>query len=361
MHKSFLTGIAFLLLAGATLVADGPNPLKLANPEALELGKILSSAGHEFSLTLRNSGTATVRLQNVRFGCPCLSLREPANGEIAPGMNRELRLYLDARQVHTGPFSRNIFLECPGYLPLVMTVTGESVPLVSLKPGATLDFGNFEGQFLDWTRVIQLQVTLPEFSRYFILHPLQESQRFFLDLQQISADEAKLTVRPRLPLPLGNFVEEIVLRLGPDDKQERFRVSLSGNVTGLRLSAEPRQLDLLPDSTAALLQISTDHNRLSGVRRRAQARRSNRPESIRENIAAEEEQQRNAWYWQTLAAQLQISAPPGLQAELLPQEQGLQLRVQRSADFQLPPDNAAILLQLANRTVLKIPLQMQKP
>ncbi|NLF95027.1 MAG: DUF1573 domain-containing protein [Oligosphaeraceae bacterium] len=357
MHKSLLAGIASLLLSGAILWADGPCPLILVNPDALELGKILASTGREFSLTLRNSSTATVRLQNLRFSCPCLSLRDSASGEIAPGMNRELRLYLDARQVQKGLFSRTIFLECPGYLPLVLTVRGESVPLLSLKPAAALDFGNFEGQFLDWLRVIQLQVTLPEFSRQFVLHPPQESRRFFLDLQQVSAGAAKLAIRPRLPLPPGSFVEEIILRLGPDDQQEEIRVSLSGTVTGLRLSAEPRQLNLRPDHAAALLQISTDHSRHAGARRRVQDRRSNRPGVSREDIAAEEEQQRTAWYWQTIAAQLQVSAPPGLQTELLPQEQGLQLRVQRNADFQLPPDKAAILLQLADRTVLKIPLQ----
>ena len=357
--KKLLPTVLFclLLLPQSILVAGLPCPLEIVDADALALGKILSTGQHEFCITIRNDSTETIILQSIRFGCPCLSLRDGANGEIAPGKSHQLKLYLDARKIPMGIFARNIFLECQGYLPLILTISGESVALLSLTPGTSLDFGNFEGQLLNWNRAIHIKTSLPEFTHLFILHRPQESIRFILNLQQLSANTAVLEITPRLPLPTGNFLEEISLPIGPEGKQEKVKLSLLGNVTGIRLTVEPQQLEVLPSNhTTAILQISFDHSRHPGARRRITERRSNRPGVSKENIAADEQQQRNASYWQKLASWLQISAPPQLQAELLPQDNGLQLRVTFAPDYQLLPDHNAILLMLGEKVLLKVPI-----
>ncbi len=352
-----ITFFCLFLLPTTILSAGSPCPLKIVSADDLALGKILSSAQHEFGITLRNDSAKTIVLQNIRFGCPCFSLRDGAKGEIGPGKNHALKLYLDARKIQMGAFARNIFLECQGYLPLILTVRGESVALLSLTPAASLDFGNFEGQFLNWNRSITIKTTLPEFTPQFILHRPQESTRFILNLQQLSASEARLEITPRLPLPRGNFLEQVSLPIGPEDKQETVKISLQGNVTGVRLAVAPRQLEILPDNNpTAILCLSFDHSRHPGARRRVAERRSNRLDVSKENIASDEQQQRDATYWQKLALSLQVITPPQVQAELLPQDDGLQLRVAFEPGYQLSPDNNALLVRLGEKVLLKIPL-----
>ena len=141
---------AFFVLHCAVLIfADGTG-VRL-EPSRVSLGRFLANRPPSAELVLVNEGDAPLDGVRVRTGCGCLSA-VPDGDAIQPGGQLCIRLSIAVEKI-AGPFSHGVFVEAGENL-LRASVTGEAVPLFTVRPQDTINLGDvacgspFQAEFL---------------------------------------------------------------------------------------------------------------------------------------------------------------------------------------------------------------------
>ena len=141
---------AFFALHCAVLLLAGETNVRL-EPPRVSLGRFPANRPPSAELVLMNSGDAPLEGVRVRTGCGCLSA-VPDGDAVQPGGRLRIRLSVAAEKV-TGPFSHGVFVEAGDNL-LRASVTGEAVPLFTVRPQDAINLGDvacgspFQAEFL---------------------------------------------------------------------------------------------------------------------------------------------------------------------------------------------------------------------
>jgi len=139
----------------------------------------------------------------VRVNCPCLQILEALQDfQLLPGGECLVRGRLDAGKLSSGKFSRLILIEFEGYEAQPVFVSGESVMMLEIEPGSSLDLGSFAGVEVFWTRKVRIRSRFPAEKPIELLEPAAD-RYFEYELLRQGASEYELTLRPKLPVPEG--------------------------------------------------------------------------------------------------------------------------------------------------------------
>ena len=143
---AFLAGNAF-----ASLAIDGlPTPTALEQarghaevegPDTKALGVFRDSESPSAAFSVRNAGDETLKITGVMKTCGCAGATADRS-TLAPGATTTVRVTVEPYTLD-GAFSKSVFVltDAAGAQPLRLTVTGECVPLFSVKPSKTVDTG----------------------------------------------------------------------------------------------------------------------------------------------------------------------------------------------------------------------------
>ena len=132
VHTAF-----FALHCAVLLLADGTD-VRL-EPPRVPLGRFPASRPPSAEIFLVNGGDAPLEGVRVRTGCGCLSA-VPDGDSVQPGGRLRIRLSVAAEKV-AGPFSHGVFVEAGDNL-LRASVTGEAVPLFTVRPQDAINLGD---------------------------------------------------------------------------------------------------------------------------------------------------------------------------------------------------------------------------
>jgi len=132
-------GLLLPLLGATTLLAAGPL-LKITPPTA-NFGKFKANLRQQRDFTLTNVGDEPLKIDKVRVSCGC-SAAEVECSELKPGESTVLRAALKPESIE-GPFAKGVFIHsnaANGAIQM-LTLNGEALPLVKVKPQKMLHAG----------------------------------------------------------------------------------------------------------------------------------------------------------------------------------------------------------------------------
>ena len=188
----------FALHCAVLLLADGTG-VRL-EPPRVSLGRFPANRPPSAEIFLVNGGDAPLEGVRVRTGCGCLSA-VPDGDAVQSGGRLRIRLSVAAEKV-AGPFSHGVFVEAGDNL-LRASVTGEAVPLFSVRPQDAINLGDV--------------VCGSTFQAVFLLNAAE-----FASLGRISAASLDAEV---IELSPASF--RVVLRGRVPARSGRFRISAS--------------------------------------------------------------------------------------------------------------------------------------
>ncbi|NLC81443.1 MAG: DUF1573 domain-containing protein [Lentisphaerae bacterium] len=133
--------------------ADGQGRAAVEGPDTKALGVFRDSETPSAAFTVRNAGGGPLKITGVMKTCGCAGAAADRSA-LAPGDTATVRVTAEPYTLE-GAFSKSVFVltDTAGAQPLRLTVTGECVPLFSVKPSRTVDAGrlpngaSWEGAF----------------------------------------------------------------------------------------------------------------------------------------------------------------------------------------------------------------------
>jgi hypothetical protein len=138
-----LVCVACLLASSAGALAGGvrvAGPVARIEPASIDLGTLPQGVFRSIEVTLRNEGTAPLRILGVESDCGC-TVPRLADSLLAPGATTRLKIELSTYST-SGKISKHVFLRTndPGAPRATFTLAALVRPPVTLQP-STLDFG----------------------------------------------------------------------------------------------------------------------------------------------------------------------------------------------------------------------------
>ena len=120
---------------------DGPGRVALDGPDSKGLGIFRDSESPSASFTVRNAGGGPLKITGIMKTCGCAGA-ETDKDMLAPGATATVRVAI-APYTLEDAFSKSVFVltDAAGAQPLRLTVTGECVPLFSVRPSKSVDTG----------------------------------------------------------------------------------------------------------------------------------------------------------------------------------------------------------------------------
>ncbi len=130
---------AFALLLHCAVVLPADNAAVRLEPAHVSLGRFPANRPPFAELVLMNGGDIPLEGVRVRTGCGCITAIA-AGDSVPPGGRLSIRLSVSAEKI-AGPFSHSVFVEAGSSL-LRASVSGESVPLFSVRPQNAVNLGD---------------------------------------------------------------------------------------------------------------------------------------------------------------------------------------------------------------------------
>lgn len=123
------------LSAGPTISLDG-------SPEKTDLGKYPSKESREAVFKLKNTGDASLKISNLRKTCGACAKLSISKTELPPGESAEMKVEIIKDTIY-GPYCKNFFIESNDSVQkfLKVTVAGDAVPVITVKPGDRISTG----------------------------------------------------------------------------------------------------------------------------------------------------------------------------------------------------------------------------
>lgn len=152
------TAVVFWLLMAAGLA--GAPKLVVEGTGTVDFGRYPAREQKTAVFILANRGDAPLVITHVRKSCGCATA-ELAAKTLAPGATAELKTAILGNHV-TGSYSKNFYIESndPATPLITLTLSGDAVPLLIVKPQATVNAG-CQPIGRAWTQTFVLETTEP--------------------------------------------------------------------------------------------------------------------------------------------------------------------------------------------------------
>ena len=140
--------------------ADGPGRAAVEGPDTKALGVFRDSGSPSAAFTVRNAGGGTLKITRIMKTCGCAGAAADRN-TLDPGDTATVRVTVEPYTLD-GAFSKSVFVltDTAGAQPLRLTVTGECVPLFSVRPSKSVDAGRLPCG-AGWEGAFELEASAP--------------------------------------------------------------------------------------------------------------------------------------------------------------------------------------------------------
>ncbi len=154
MKSLFACCLACLILHPSLLFsAGGPGRAAIDGPDTKALGVFRDRDSPSAAFTVRNAGGGPLKITGVMKTCGCAGAAADRS-TLGPGDTATVRVTVEPYTLE-GAFSKSVFVltDAADAQPLRLTVTGESMPLFSVRPSKSVDAGrlpngaSWEGTF----------------------------------------------------------------------------------------------------------------------------------------------------------------------------------------------------------------------
>lgn len=313
-------------------------PLQIVNEAALQVGQIYDRSRREIRLQFRHRGEGVLLFRLARSTCPCIAILEsPLNQNLFPGDELSLRIQLDASSLTPGPFTRHLILEFSNCESLQLALRGECIQPLKVSPGLEMDLGGFEGVDVMWKRHFELTLNPLAGEEISLVEP-PASDRFEFRLLPQGQGRQLLEIRPRLPLPLGEFHERINLVVNGLENYGDLPLLLHGQVRGRAFAVKNSRFVFTRAELAEgrALQRELAIIRVAAAAAQAPGRRRLQPLRQQKHglsVAVDEQQAGKQELFAQLAQELRLEPTESFAVESLPQAAQLLLRLDFSAEF----------------------------
>ncbi|NLE54383.1 MAG: hypothetical protein GX617_05555 [Lentisphaerae bacterium] len=313
-------------------------PVQITNEGALQLGRVYDRSRHEIRVQFRHAGEGAILFRVARSTCPCIAVLEaPMNLNLFPGDTFSLRLQLDASALTPGPFTRHVIVDFGNCESLRFAVYGECVQPVQVSPGTEMDLGSFEGVDVMWKRHFELTTTALAGDAVSFVAP-EASERFEFELKPLAHGRHELVIRPRLPLPLGEFHERVSVAVKGLENYSDLQLLLHGHVRGRALVVKNPLLEFTRAEIAgggaqqrelAIIRVAAEGAQGRGRRRLMPARRQGNGQQV----TVDEQQAGTKAIFAKLAEELRWQPATGITVEMQAEDLQLRLRLSLSSEF----------------------------
>jgi hypothetical protein len=221
--------------------------------EAVPMGDLRSDETRAVQYQVVNHGNSPITIRKVRSGCSCTVAADYSAAPIPPGGAVMVTLRISGDKLDEGPFERVSILEFNEAAPVTLRFAGRSVHAVSVQPSRNVSLPPITGPDQAWCQVLTITGNLPGGKRLVLGTPVA-GPKLELTLAEEAPSRYRLTIRPKLPQPLGALREEIKLPVTEPAGTPPAVVLLKGQV-GPRLLALPPVLDVPAGSGAATCRL----------------------------------------------------------------------------------------------------------
>ena len=209
---------------------------------AVPLGDLRSDETRAVPYQIINRGTTAVSIRKVRSGCSCLVTGDYSAAPIPAGGTGNVTLRISGDKLDEGPFERTSIIEFNEAPPAILRFAGRSVHAISIQPSREILLPPLTGPEQAWCQAFTVTGNLPGGKRLVLGKP-EVGPNLEVTVAEEAPSRYRLTVRPRLPQPLGALREEIRLPVAEPGGFKAETIRLRGQV-GPRLLAVPALLDL---------------------------------------------------------------------------------------------------------------------
>lgn len=313
-------------------------PVQITNAGVLQLGRIYDRSRQEIRVQFRHAGEGAILFRVARSTCPCITVLEaPLNLNLFPGDTFSLRLQLDATTLAPGPFTRHVIIDFSNCESLRFAVHGDCVQPLRVSPGLEMELGSFEGVDVMWKRHFELTTTALAGTTLNFVEPAA-SERFEFELKALPHGRQQLEIRPRLPLPPGEFHERVNVGVNGLENYSDLQLMLHGHVRGRALVVKNPLLEFTRAELAtgvaqqrevAIIRVAAEGAQGRGRRRLMPAKRRSG-----EHLVVVDEQRVGAKVIFTkLAEELTVQPATDITVEMQAEEHQLLLRLSFSPAF----------------------------
>lgn len=243
---------------------DGPGRVALDGPDSKGLGIFRDSESPSAAFTVRNQGEGPLKITGIMKTCGC-ACAEADKDMLEPGATATVRVTI-APYTLEGAFSKSVFVltDTAGAQPLRLTVTGESMPLFSVRPSKNVDTGRLPSGAI-WEGAFELEAS----ASATLGHPTVTSDCPAAVSAEAMSHSAGDRPRWKIPVKLsppanGSFRCRIIIPVLSPTNRPPLTFGVSGR-TGSELFAVPSALSIpVSEKTVA----RTLRLRISGSRGR---------------------------------------------------------------------------------------------
>lgn len=319
---------ACLSLLSARATAAGAAPVRLLPPGAVPCGELRAGTVFQAVYTLQNTGTVPLTIVRVRAGCPCAATADYPTTPLAPGATAQVTVKVFSKGLPEGPFERTAMVEfADGWNPLPLVFAGTVVKDISILPSRDLLLPFAKSPTDRWEQRVQIRGNLPAGDRL-VLGRAEPTAGIETDLRRRSATLYELTIRPRLPMALGAFRQEVTLPILEPAGMPLEVIRLRGEV-GYQLMAVPVMLDVPPGTTVYERTVRVSFRFPSGER--------------------------------LDPAQLTVDAPPGVSAACAPHDRGAMVTLRFAPEARRSGNKGSITLRTPLSGPLELPFYVLEP
>lgn len=177
-------------------------PLRLKEPKLITGLKLYARSHQVLELALVNTSDKPVDVARIIPTCPCLKVLDsqlPAT--LAPQAEHPIRIRIDGRRIKPGPFSKMLYVKLKDERFGAFSLEGEVRNMIECEPAMFLDLGE-SGGLTPWTRTFTVRTL---FDQNLQLKLQQTKEPFDVTMEQVGPKEYRVTVSPRLPLPIRRY------------------------------------------------------------------------------------------------------------------------------------------------------------
>lgn len=256
---------ALILGLFITCMAAG-GTIEVVGPDTVDFGSYAASEKKTASYTIRNSGRDTLKILDIKKTCGC-SIASCDRMELNPGERARVEVTIMPHSI-AGPYSKNTFVESSDVSNrfLSLTVTGNAIPLVEVKPTDYVYAGRIPTN-APWTQSFEINGTSPGLV---LGEPRTESSYQILTSLRQAGSNANSSYSLNVSLPQsptsGDFKCSIVIPVLSPTNEPPLKVGIIGKIgpelittpgiIRIPVSAQPIQksftMKILGDSTRIL-------------------------------------------------------------------------------------------------------------
>lgn len=348
-----------------------PTLLRLADADFINIGKIMDREWRDFSFTLSNTQKRPLKVLKLRANCPCLDITEPViNKVLQPDEGFTGKARINATKLPLGEFHRLLIVEVENEELQLISLRGESVPMLEYEPAQTIELGSFAGVNVPWKRRFKIKSRFPEGRLQ--LHEPKASAHFDYKLSSLSAQEFELEISAKMPLPVGRLRQIIDIPCSGVENYGPVQVALFGRVTGWKLALANKVMQLNPQEAddkgriCGEVKLSLADEKARGLRMQRMLGRGSTQKKSTKNLpnmqpVSNEEEETDPLdsleTWKSISEELSIDLPEGCELQKTPQPDGVILKLSFTKELLAKRSVMTLMLKRNNKAMQRIVVQ----